>query len=267
MADTSTTPTAARKAEIEREVEALVYDMVDKAVEHAMSVKPPYIFPSGVPGFGNCILGPRVPRVSIPSPALLAPPEHLGGMKETYATALPSTDVSLPDDYYGSSPLDRTKHSSTQLAGKKRKLNTLESEDYDASIKRIAPSLNGALSTPMPTISEAEHDAIADDEQYEDEAAELVRLIYQIKYILHPYTQLHSTCTATEPLQKVYHALSSQHHTLIAVMSLIHDALEALRPLRDYQVVNITKLARREVIFQRAGLDSCLDARVKMDAQ
>jgi len=178
MADTTTTLTAARKAEIEREVEALVYDMVEEAVKHSMSKNAAYIFASRVPGFGNCILGPRVPRVSIPSPALLAPPEQLGGMRETDGTALPSTDVSLLNNYYGSSPLDRNKHSSAQLAGKKRKLHMLESEDYDAKIKRIAPSLNGAPSNPMPTISEAEHDAIANDEQYEDEAAKLVRLIY-----------------------------------------------------------------------------------------
>jgi len=47
-------------------------------------------------------------------------------------------------------------------------------------------------------------------------------------------------------------------------MSLIHDALEVLRHLRDRQVVNITKLSGLEQILQKAGLASCLsDATIK----
>ncbi|KEQ72746.1 hypothetical protein M436DRAFT_63929 [Aureobasidium namibiae CBS 147.97] len=96
------------------------------------------------------------------------------------------------------------------------------------------------------------------------EESEIVRLVQNLKHVLHPYTQLHHTCDATEPLQKIDNSLSPQEHTLIAVMSLIHDALEVLIPLRDRQIVSIRKLSGAKPILQRAGLASCLsDARIK----
>jgi len=96
------------------------------------------------------------------------------------------------------------------------------------------------------------------------EESKIVRLVQNLKHVLHLCTQLHHTCAATEPLQKIYNSLSSHERTLIAVMSLIHDALEVLRHLRDRQVVNITKLSGLEQILQKAGLASCLsDATIK----
>ena len=80
-----------------------------------------------------------------------------------------------------------------------------------------------------------------DDGDGSEESA-IARLAQNLKHLIRPYTQLHRTCEATAPMMRIYHALSSRTLTIISIMSLIHDALEALRPLRDYQVVNITKL-------------------------
>jgi len=251
--DPSTTLMAARKAEIEREVEALVYDMVDKAVEYAISVKLLYKFPSGVPGFGNCILGPRVPRVLIPAPALFAPPEHLDHMEETDSAALPTTGEPLPDDHRASALVNRTEPFSNSSASKKRKRSLSETKYNRPKAKRAIRGLR--VINPVPPVTEQRPAANNDDGDGSEES-DIARLVQNLKYILHPYTQLHATCDATEPMTRIYHALSARTLSLISIMSLMTEAVELLKALRDLQASTITKFSEAERVFLRVGLES-----------
>lgn len=63
------------------------------------------------------------------------------------------------------------------------------------------------------------------DDGDELEESDIARLIYQIKYILYPYTQLHATREVTAPMTRIYHALSAHILTIISVMSYPMDMM------------------------------------------
>lgn len=222
----------------------------------------PYVFPSGIPGMGNSILGPRVPGSSTtssrydPKKVILSPI-----MEDMNPRGISNEVQSRPI-----SSAAKVAHSSTVVSGTKRKVTMPEFEEDGAETKRHSRDTNADPSDPLPFISEqrpmANNDA-EDEYEGEDaedgsetEEAELARLIFNFKDIMQPYTLLHPTCAATEPAQKIVAALSSRTLTRMVIMALIHDALEALRSLRDRQVVDIMGA---EPTLQRAGLDSCLN--------
>lgn len=182
----------------------------------------PFVYPSGVPGFGNSILGPRIPRISIPSFSMLESSSRHEEMEaseeveEMEGVAFPSTGRPPSNDYR---------------------------PDFNAV------SSNAVLSTP-------EHKPTANNSNENTEVSEIHRLTGNLQHMLAPYANLHPTCAVTQPMQKILTALNAQNHTLITIMSLMHDAVELLKPLRDRQTVTIRKFSEAEGVFLRDGLDS-----------
>lgn len=68
---------------------------------------------------------------------------HTGrGTEQKVGSALPSTGNPLPNDHHDSAPVDHHEPSSTQLAGKKRKLSLPEPDEEDRKSKRISHDFN-----------------------------------------------------------------------------------------------------------------------------
>ena len=57
-------------------------------------------------------------------------------------------------------------------------------------------------------------------------------------------------------MTRICHALSARTITLISIMSLMTEAVELLKALRDLQASTITKFSEAERVFLRVGLES-----------
>jgi len=174
-------------------------------------------------------------------------------MEETDSAAFPSSGEPLPDDHRASAPVNRTEPFSNSSAGKKRKRSLSETKYNRPKAKRAIRGLN--VINPIPPVTEQRPAANNDDGDGSEES-DIARLVQNLKYILHPYTQLHMTCEAREPVTRICHALSARTITLISIMSLMTEAVELLKALRDLQASTITKFSEAERVFLRVGLES-----------
>jgi hypothetical protein len=147
-----------------------------------------FVYPSGIPGMGNCIFGPRLP---------------------------------------GSSAKPLTTLSSITKTSTKRKADELEPEDTDTDNITQSPSLS--------------------------------HLVSEVRDSLHPYTDFHPSCDATEPIEEIHASLSSSTLTPIAVSRLLYEAYTILKALHECQAGTYFKLEPLRGALQKSDMHSLLE--------
>jgi hypothetical protein len=109
--------------------------------EEAVRTESPFIFPSGVPGLGNCILGPRIPGSSNKASTATANHTRLdilsdGKLMEPLGNDLPPTSPPIPTTNTSDNPHD------TIPTTRKRKLSEIEAEKVIEKSDQYSPVPN-----------------------------------------------------------------------------------------------------------------------------
>jgi hypothetical protein len=214
---------------------------------------PRFRYASGVPGLGNCILGPHIPGSSKTAPTTIVTPldtPAISSLADVYASDIPSgTPAGIPNPQ------------STVRTTKKRKLSTSETEQAPATSGRLPPGSMGIAAS----ITNAEERLYPDDHHAgHQQSPNLAYIVQSTKNLITPYTHLHSSCASTKPLQIIYASLSSQTFTITTMIVLLTDARELLKALAERQIGVVEKLEPALARFQQAGMESMLqDARAK----
>jgi hypothetical protein len=214
---------------------------------------PRFRYASGVPGLGNCILGPHIPGSSKTAPTTIVTPldtPAISSLADVYASDIPSgTPAGIPNPQ------------STVRTTKKRKLSTSETEQAPATSERLPPGSVGIDAS----ITNAEERIYSDGHHggYQ-QPPNLAYIVQSTKNLITPYTHLHSSCASTKPLQIIRASLSTQSFTTTTMIVLLTDARELLKALAERQIGVVEKLEPALARFQAAGMESMLqDARAK----
>jgi hypothetical protein len=193
---------------------------------------PTYRYPSGVPGLGNSILGPRIP-----------------GSASSKSIA-PSTNQ------------EETNHA--QRSNLKRKFSVMDAEETPSKFDN--PVLSNNVDRPIDEPLSSQKHVSSSDPNDRQHSTNLSRLVQDINNILTPYTRLHSSCPATKPLQLILASLSSSSFTATTLMVLLTDARELLKVLAQRQMGVYDKLEPAMGRFQASGMESILtDAKQKAE--
>jgi hypothetical protein len=230
---------------------------VDLETETHVSEKkgPIYPFPSGIPGMGNSILGPRIPGSSTRASATIATPldnTTISLIAEVYAGHIPSeTPTGMPNPR------------SAVRTTKKRKLSASETDQAPAKPDRLPPGSKGIAAS----ITNTEQRLYSGDHHGgHQQPLSLAHIVQSTKNLIAPYTHLHSSCASTKPLQLILASLSSSSFTTTTLMVLLTDSRELLKVLAERQIGVYDKLEPAMGRFQAAGMESILtDAKQKAE--
>jgi hypothetical protein len=188
----------------------------------------PFIYPSGIPGMGNCILGPRVPE----SPANIS------------TTAVSNHEKSL------------------MPTTTKRKLSEVNPTLFRTKPDHLPPGFSRGIATSV--VNSQKHVHFNHRSGDHQQSSNLAHIVQNTEHLLTPYTNLHPSCAATQPLQIIHASLSSSSFTPMTLMCLLTDTRELLKVLVKKQTGIYQKFEPALARLQRAGMDSILlEAREK----
>jgi hypothetical protein len=189
----------------------------------------PFIYPCGITGMGNCILGPRTTASQADMPTTTT--------NDHEKSLVPTTT--------------------------KRKLGGLSPPQARTKPDRLPPGVSRAIATSLTNASKRIR---PNESNHEPQETQLIPLIADIKTLLTPYLNLHHSCAAAKPLALLYASLSSSTFTPMTLMCLLTDARELLKVLAERQTRIYQNLMPALSKLQQAGMDSILhDARAKAE--
>jgi hypothetical protein len=206
----------------------------------------PFVFPSGIPGMGNCILGPRMPGRSTTASLRTVKSTSLNSM-ELVNSNKSSTAISSASELFNSTAAEHKVPYSAVKSGIKRKADDLESEDIDTA------------NNTSPNLSPSKQRSTSNDAEEYQQLSSLSDLVQEVRDSLSPYTDFHPSCDATEPIKKIHASLSSSTLTPIAVSRLLFDAYTILKALHECQAGTYFKLEPLRGVLQKSDMHSLLE--------
>ena len=147
----------------------------------------------------------------------------------------------------GSSAKAPTTPHYTTIASRKRKADELESEDIDTA------------NNTSPSLSPSKQRSTSNDAEEYQQPSSLSDLVHEVRDSLHPYTDFHPSCDATEPIKKIHASLSSSTLTPIAVSRLLYEAYTILKALHECQAGTYFKLEPLRGVLQKSDMHSLLE--------
>jgi hypothetical protein len=222
--------------------------------EEAVRTESPFIFPSGVPSLGNCILGPRIPGSLNKASTATANHTRLdilsdGKLMEPLGNDLLPTGPPLPTINTSDNPHD------TIPTTRKRKLSEIEAERVIEKSDQYSAVPND--DTSNHTLSD--QGSPTDDIEETTKEVDFQLLAEDTKALLAPYIWLHPSCAVARPIQIIHLSLSSPSLTATSLMSLIKDTEELLKVLEKTQLTVYKKFEGTKETLQQAGLESLLE--------
>jgi hypothetical protein len=218
-------------------MEFLEHDKVPE-VKHELDMNetqakgPAHRYPSGVPGLGNSILGPRIPG------------------------SASSKSIASSTNQEGASHAQRS--------NLKRKFSVMDAEE--TPLKFDNPALSNNVDRPIDKPLNSQEHVSSSDPDNRQHSTNLTRLVQDINNILTPYTRLHSSCPTTKPMQIIHASLFAQSFTPTTMIVLLTDAQELLKTLAQRQMGVYDKLEPVMGRFQASGMESVLaDAKQKAE--
>jgi hypothetical protein len=223
-----------------------------------VSTSSAFVYPSGIPGLGKSILGPRMPRVlKTVTTSSTMPPRSM----ESNEGINTENTISSLNERPSTAHNQQEYHQSAMPSIKKRKLSASETEQAPAKSERLPPGSKGIAAS----ITNTEQRLYPDDHHVgHQQSPNLAYIVQSTKNLITPYTHLHSSCASTKPLQIIRASLSTQSFTTTTLIVLLTDARELLKALAERQIGVVEKLEPAMARFQQAGMESMLqDARAK----